>query len=45
MHTGPSLLAVFLLLAGLYDLAYAQDLGGREGLIRGKRLGTLRILR
>jgi hypothetical protein len=26
-------------------LAYAQDLGGREGLIRGNRLGTLRILR
>ena len=30
---------------GGYNLAYAQDLGGREGLIRGNRLGTLRILR
>ena len=28
-----------------YHLAYAQDWGGREGLIRGNRLGTLRILR
>jgi hypothetical protein len=28
-----------------YNLAYAQDLGGREGLIRGNRLGTPRIPR
>ena len=29
---------------GSLYLGYAQDLGGREGLIRGNRLGTLRIL-
>jgi len=40
----PAALA-FLGTTSLYHLAYAQDLGGREGMIRGNRLGTLRILR